>query len=203
MSIVDKMLGAVTPPETDEQRADATRRAREAAAPGGWLETVLEHHDLIRRAFEQCRRAQAPADRLAAMQALALILNGHSLAEEIVIYPALAKAGHKAHAMEAYTEQTTAKMQMAELERIDPSAPDWADKLEHIRGAVLHHMYGEEKDWFADLARDEADGEMIARRYREEYERYAGRTSSTAPGDDAVRSTGDVDRGVGEPRSFV
>jgi hypothetical protein len=203
MSIVDKMLGAVTPPESEEQRAEATRRARQAAQPGGWLELVLDHHDMIRRAFEQCRQAQSPTDRVASMKSLALLLNGHSLAEEVVIYPALAKAGHKAHAMEAYTEQTTAKMQMAELERIDPSTPEWMDKLEHIRGAVLHHVYGEEKDWFVDLARDGMDERMIARRYLEEFDRYAGREMSAAMGDGAGRSADPGGRDLDEPRSYV
>ena len=34
MSIVDKVLGAVTPPESDEKRAKATAKAREAAQGG-------------------------------------------------------------------------------------------------------------------------------------------------------------------------
>lgn len=181
MSIIDKALAAITPPETEKARAEATRKARAAATPGDWLSLALDHHDQIREAFEACRQAQGAAARLAAMKKLALILNGHVLAEEVVLYPALAKAGEKGHATQAYTEQTTAKMQMAELERIDPAKDAWLDKLEHIRGAVLHHVYEEENAWFVDLKQKYDDQETLTARYREEFERYMGGPSAMKP----------------------
>lgn len=190
MSIVDKVLGAVTPPESDEKRAEATAKARAAAGNGDWLALALDHHDEIRGAFEACRTAQPGPARTAAMKALALVLNGHSLAEEVVLYPALAKGGEKGHAGMAYSEQTTAKMQMAELERIDPASEAWLDKLEHIRGAVLHHIYEEEGTWFLELKEEYDDQAFLTRRFREEYERYAGGA------DGAGRSS------LEEPRSF-
>lgn len=174
MSIIDKALGAITPPESDEKRAEATAKARAAASGDDWLSLALDHHDQIRAAFETCRSAKAAADRTKAMKALALVLNGHSLAEEVVLYPALAKSGEKAHASLAYTEQTTAKMQMAELERIAPSDEAWLDKLEHIRGAVLHHIFEEEGTWFLELKEKGEDQATLTARFREEYERYVG-----------------------------
>ena len=108
------------------------------------------------------------------MQALATVLNGHSLAEEVVLYPALAQAGEKIHAGHAYTEQTTAKMQMAEWENIAPSTPEWKDKLEHIEGAVLTHMYEEESSWFLKLKEKGERQSHLTDRYREEFERYCG-----------------------------
>ncbi len=191
MSIVDKVLGAITPPEKDEDRAEATAKARAAASQGDWLTMALDHHDHIRTSFETARAATAPADRLSAFHALATVLNGHSLAEELVLYPALAKNGEKAHAGLAYTEQTTAKMQMAELERIDPADEAWLDKLEHIRGAVLHHIFEEEGTWFLELKEKAPDQAFLTRRFAEEYERYA---------------RGAADEGASpraEPRSFA
>lgn len=173
MSLVDKVLAAITPPETDEARAEATAKAREAAAGGDWLSMALDHHAQIRSAFERAANAMSPEDRLAAMRALATVLNGHSLAEEVVLYPALAKAGEKTHATLAYTEQTTAKMQMAELERIDAADEAWLDKLEHIRGAVLHHMFEEEGTWFLELKEKATDQDFLTRRFAEEFRRYA------------------------------
>jgi hypothetical protein len=172
MSIIDKALGAITPPESDEKRAEATAKARAAAQGDDWLSLALDHHDLIRSAFEACRVATQPADRVEAMQRLGQLLTGHSIAEEVVLYPALAKAGEKHHAGLAYTEQTTAKMQMAELERIDPATPEWADKLEHIRGAVLHHIFEEEGTWFLKIKAEYDDQAHLNRRFREEAERH-------------------------------
>lgn len=174
MSIVDKALAAVTPQPSADKRAQATAEARAVAAEGDWLSLVLDHHDEIREAFAACRRAESAGARVEAMQALALILNGHSLAEEVVLYPALAQAGEKMHAGHAYTEQTTAKMQMAELENIAPSTPEWKDKLEHIEGAVLTHMFEEESGWFRTLKDKGLHQERLTERYVEEFERYCG-----------------------------
>ena len=174
MSVIDKLMAAVTPLPDAEKRAAATAEARAAAKPGDWLTMVLDHHDLIRDAFATARAARSAADRKSAFKALALVLNGHSLAEEIVLYPALGKADHKAHAAQAYLEQTMAKTQMAELERIPASKPEWLDKLEHIEGAVLTHMFEEESGWFLDLWNQADDSALLTARYAEEYERYAG-----------------------------
>lgn len=175
MSVIDKVLGAMTPLPNEERRAEATREARERASDGDWLSLVLDHHDLIRAAFDRCKSANSAGERTAAAKQLALILNGHSLAEEVVLYPSLAQAGEKLHAGHAYTEQTTAKMQMAELENIPPSTPEWKDKVEHIEGAVLTHMFEEESGWFLKL-KDKADHQnRLTARYLEEYERYVGR----------------------------
>jgi hypothetical protein len=182
MSIADKVLRAVTPPESDEKRAEATAKAKAAAQAGDWLSMALDHHEQIRSAFEACRTAPDPTKRLAAMKRLALVLNGHSLAEEVVLYPALAQAGEKGHAGMAYSEQTTAKMQMAELERIDAArdADAWNDKLKHIRGAVLHHMFEEEGSWFLELKAQYEDQDFLTRRFAEEYERYVGSDADAA-----------------------
>jgi hypothetical protein len=174
MSVIDKAIAAVTPQPSAEKRAAATAKARQAAQPGDWLSLALDHHDLIRSAFERGRTAKTAGERTEAMKALALILNGHSLAEEVVLYPAMAQFGHKAQAGLAYTEQTTAKMQMAELENIAPSSDAWVDKWSHIEGAVLTHVYEEEHGWFLHLKEHAEDQGRLTERYREEYERYVG-----------------------------
>jgi hypothetical protein len=174
MSVIDKIAAAVTPLPSAEKRAEATAEARAAATPGDWLSLVLDHHDLIRAAFAQGRSAKSAADRTAAFKALAVVLNGHSLAEEVVLYPALGQADHKANAAQAYLEQTVAKNQMAELERIPPSQAAWLDKWEHIEGAVLTHMYEEESGWFLKLRDEVSDSKRLTARYVEEYERYVG-----------------------------
>jgi hemerythrin superfamily protein len=178
MSIVSKALEAITPSESEEKRAEATRKARAAAGAGDWLSLALEHHDRIRAAFAGCRQAEGAEAREMAVKRLALVLTGHSQAEEMVLYPALAETGEKGPAEHAYAEQAAAKMQMAELERIAPSTPDWLKKVEHIREAVLHHMYEEEDHWFIRLKEQNPDQALLTRRFREEFERYVGSDNS-------------------------
>lgn len=173
MSVLDKVAAALTPPETDEERHNARQQARTLATQGEWLSMVLDHHEQIESCFETVRVA-SPEDRPTAQKKLALILTGHSIAEESVIYPAMIENHEKAGAGMAYTEQAAAKTQMAMLEKLDPASKDYDEKLEHIRGAVLHHMYEEEGTWFARLKETalQADQQMITQRYREEFERY-------------------------------
>lgn len=152
MSVIDKALAAITPQSSEERRAEATKKSRAAASPGDCLSMALDHHEQIRSVFAEGRKTRTAADRRAAMERLALVLNGHSLAEEIVLYPAMAKHGHKMQAGVAYSEQTTAKMQMAELETIAGSSNAW---FIHLKDK------GERQD-------------HLTVRYKGEFERYAG-----------------------------
>ncbi|HYD27923.1 hemerythrin domain-containing protein [Brevundimonas sp.] len=182
MSVVDKVLSKITPLPSEEKRAEATAEARARATPGDWLSMALDHHDRIREAFAACGRAESAEARAVAMKELALVLNGHSLAEEVVLYPALAQCGEKMHAGHAYAEQTTAKMQMAELENIAPSTPEWKDKLKHIEGAVLTHIYEEESSWFLRLKEKGEHQAHLGDRFREEFERYCGAGAADGSG---------------------
>lgn len=175
MSILDKVVAAVTPPESEEKRAAARAKARTMASQGDWLALVLQHHEQIEGAFAAVKAAQDLHTRVAAHKELALLLTGHSNAEESVIYPAMVHFGHKSHAMSGYTEQAGAKANLGELDYLDPMSQEYVDKLEHIRGAVLHHMYEEESDRFADLKQELAaqDQERLTLRFKEEFDRYA------------------------------
>jgi signal transduction histidine kinase len=176
MSMLDKVVAAITPPESDEKRRAARQRARAMAGQNDWLSLVLQHHEQIEGAFAAVTAAQELRTRLAAYKELARLLTGHSNAEESVIYPALVYFGHKSHAMSGYTEQAGAKANMGELEYLDPMSQEYLDKLEHIRGAVLHHMYEEESDRFPDLVQQLKPGEQgrLTGRFKEEFERYMG-----------------------------
>jgi hypothetical protein len=174
MTIIDKVIAAVTPPESEEARAEARAKAREAADGAGWLAMVLDHHLQIEAAFEAVKTATSAGAQRAAQKQLALILTGHSNAEEAVLYPAMALSGEKTDSASAYTQQSAAKVQMAALDDLEPMTQDYLDKLEHIRGAVAHHVYEEEGTWFPQL-RQGVDPTMqgkLTKRYREEFERY-------------------------------
>jgi hemerythrin-like domain-containing protein len=175
MSFVDKIIGSLTPPESDETRFQARARARAETVPGDWLALLLDHHDQIEAAFDAVKQAQDASSRRQEQKRLAVLLTGHSSAEESVIYPEMVDTGHKTHASMAYEEQAMAKIQMALLDKIEPMTQDYLDKLEHIRGAVTHHMYQEESSWFLDLKSDLDKGRqaLLAERYREETVRYA------------------------------
>ena len=176
MSFLDKVIAAVTPPESEETRLEARARARAEATAGGWFALVIDHHERIEQAFAAVKSAAGAEARRDAQQRLAVLLTGHSNAEESVLYPALADSGHKTHAGMAYEEQAMTKIQMALLENLDPLSHDYLDKLEHIRGAVTHHMYQEESDWFRELQAQVPGSHQahLAQRFQEEMDRYVG-----------------------------
>lgn len=176
MSFLDKIVAAITPPESDEDRREARDKAQRLAKPGDWLSHALEHHRRIEACFELALGANSVAERRAALRDLSMVLTAHANAEEAVLYPAMANESSKASAGMAYEEHAMTRIQMGALETLDPMGQDWRDKLGHIRGAVLHHVYQEESNWFLDLA-DKCKPEeslMLAQRFQEEYHRYAG-----------------------------
>ena len=65
MSIVDKMVAAVTPPESEDARREARAKAKAAARPGDWLSRVLQHHQQIEAAFSAVKSANTAETRVA------------------------------------------------------------------------------------------------------------------------------------------
>ena len=65
MSIIDKVVAAVTPPESEESRKEARSKARAAAGTGDWLSLALEHHIQIESAFAAVKAASDAAARVA------------------------------------------------------------------------------------------------------------------------------------------
>jgi len=180
MSVLDKVIAAVVPEPSPEKRQEVRQQARSLADNSGWLAQVLDHHEQIDEGFEAVRLAPTANARRKAQKQLAELLTGHSLAEEVVLYPAMALGDHKSHSAEAYVEQSGAKVQLAGLEDLDPMSRDYLDKLEHLRSAVAMHVYREERDWFPALRKhgDAAAQAKLSRRYREEFDRYLGATAS-------------------------
>jgi hemerythrin superfamily protein len=176
MSLIDKVVATVMPPESQATRVKAREEAMSRAEPGSWFAMVLEHHRLIEEAFDAVERAGTVPERRGAQKWLATLLTGHSIAEEVTLYPALASHHEKIRAQLAYQEQSAAKGETAALEELDPMSQDYLDKLAHIRGAVAHHMYEEEGTWFQKLQEKASPETMerLTRRYEEEFGRYMG-----------------------------
>ncbi len=175
MSVLDKIVASVTPEASAEDKAKARAKARTAAGGSGWLAQVLDHHEQIEQLFAAVKAASGASARRAEQKRLAGLLTGHSIAEEAVLYPAMAMTNQKQHSGEAYTEQSAAKVQAAALEDLDPMSADFLDKLEHLRAAVSHHVYEEESEWFPKLREQDSTMQAkLSKRYREEFERYMG-----------------------------
>jgi hypothetical protein len=125
MSIIDKVVAAVSPPESEEARLKARAKAQASAGKGDWLAMVLAHHEQVEAAFASVKGATDPASRIGSLKKLSTLLTGHSVAEEAALYPALAKIDEKGHAVKAYTEQSAAKLQLGLLEDLPPMSQEF------------------------------------------------------------------------------
>ena len=170
------------PPRAKKPDVRRTKPPGAPPSPGDWLALVLDHHESIDAAFLLVKEATTAAEQVAAQKKLGILLTGHSVAEEAALYPALSSAGENSHAVKAYTEQSAAKLQLGLLEKLTPLTQEYLDKLEHIRGAVAHHVYEEESDWFLDIKRNlpGAEQDRLTARYREEFSRYLGAAAESS-----------------------
>ena len=174
MSLLDKVIAKVTPEPTDEEAAAARQQLRASGSSIAWIGMVCDHHDKVDEAFTAVRGATSPEEQRAAQKRLATLLTGHSLAEEAVLYPAMALHDQTGHSTAAYTQQSAAKVQIAALDELQPLSTDYMDKLHHLQAAVVHHVYEEESKWYPEL-RDTGDAMFhakLSQRYNEETARY-------------------------------
>ncbi|HEX3837965.1 MAG TPA: hemerythrin domain-containing protein [Steroidobacteraceae bacterium] len=183
MSAIETILNAVAPRENEHAHREARAKAKAVAREGDWLAIILQHHEAIEAAFVAAKSAATAEAQKSAHKRLGVLLTGHSNAEESVIYPAMARANSQEHATKAYSEQATAKTEMALLESLVPMSREYLERLEHIRDAVAHHVYEEENQWFLDLKANVSEPEQatLGRRYQEEFDRYVGREPHADP----------------------
>ena len=192
MSFLDKIVSTIMPPESAEDRANARRVAQSLAGDNDWLAIALDHHRRIDAEFSRALTAPDGPGRRAAFQRLQVLLTGHANAEEAVLYPALVDCGEKGHATMAYEEQAMTKVELAQLERLDPMGRDWREKLEHIHRAVQHHVYEEEGTWFPELQQRLAVAERprLTQRFLAEFDRYTRGETEEMPLQQAAQQFG-------------
>jgi hemerythrin superfamily protein len=123
--------------------------AQAAASGGDWLAMIQGHHALVAKTFDRLLASQK-STYLARERLVRLIgyqLTAHSVAEENVIYPALAMAGMTSDADKLYLDQAHAKVMNAQMEmqaRLKDQG-DWMTPARNLRDAVLKHAKEDEE----------------------------------------------------------
>ncbi len=153
MSIFDRIASALAPTASDEERAEARRALEELATGQLFAEDILRQHKQIEQLFVDARSASGAAAQ-GVVNELSLLLNGHAMAEEAVVYPEVSESSSKVHAGMGYEEHAMTKVQLAELQKLPPASEQWIEKLDHIESAVQQHIYQEESSWLPDVIRN-------------------------------------------------
>ena len=137
------------------QRAVAQTRAD----GGDWMSMVQKHHAQIAATFDEllaaipaegAATAGKPSSKLAsAIKTLGYQLTAHSVAEENVLYPALAMHGLKAESDKLYLDQAHAKVGHAEIVTatlgLNPADNNLRSKTQALKDAVLKHAKQDEE----------------------------------------------------------
>lgn len=156
--------------EKSRHPIDATLRM-----DGDWFELIQSHHALIEAAFDDViASSDSPLDsRQQRFRRLAQLMTAHCVAEENVIYPALAMYGLQSESDKLYLDQAHAKVMTAVLDLADDKgSTDWLEKAQTLKLVVLEHAKGdEEADLFPRLMAelDATTAMKLSAAYRREF----------------------------------
>jgi len=148
----------------------------------GWLDMVKGHHAAIARAFDALLDTSDTARlrRDALMRSLAFQMTAHSVAEENVIYPALAVGGLLSESDRLYLEQAHFKVRLAMLQAVqaqERDAAQWLGAVRQLRDLVVTHARKDEEELlFPRLALQLGDrgNQELALDYDREYGQLRG-----------------------------
>lgn len=173
MSLFDRIAATLAPAASEEERKETRLEFEKISSGQLFAEDILRQHKQIEQLFTQARNASGQAAQ-AAVTELSLLLNGHAMAEEAVIYPEVSENSGKTHAGMAYEEHAMTKLQLAELQKLEPGSKQWIEKLDHIESAVQQHIHQEEGSWLPDVIRNASleTRQRMSFEYRNYFDRF-------------------------------
>lgn len=144
------MTGDSMPPPPEPSRTDV-------------IAVLLDQHAEIRRLFEELEQRRGEPRR-ETFEQLVRLLAVHETAEQEVLHPQvrLVVAGGQAIADARLEEERQAKELLAQLDDLGPEAPDFDQRLETLRAAVLGHAEHEEREEFPALRRSQNRAQLEA-----------------------------------------
>jgi hemerythrin superfamily protein len=143
---------------------------------GNWFDEIKAQHRAIARLFQAAMSAPDVPGRRREVKRLATLLTGHSIAEEVAVYPGVYIEGDQQGALELYKEQQMAKIMLARIDdALAMNHPDEAMQLlGQLQSAVQAHVHEEEDERFPALMSkaDAAMNDKMTRDFRMSFTRY-------------------------------
>jgi hypothetical protein len=145
---------------------------------------LKKQHKEVKSLFKKIEDTDSPRQRRQMLDQVAKDLEGHTLIEEEIFYPAvrgLDTSKAEEMVLEAYEEHHVVKLVLAELPRVNPEDERFEAKMTVLSELVEHHADEEEKEMFKlaqKLGKDEL--EALGERMRERFEAFRRRGSQAA-----------------------
>lgn len=121
---------------------------------------VLEHdHREVEEMFAELESLRGSASEEARKRRkdladqVTIELVRHSVAEEVLVYPAVEDKVSKEEAEHAREEHAEAEETLARLDKLDADDPGFDDELATLMREIRHHIEDEEERMFADMRR--------------------------------------------------
>jgi hemerythrin superfamily protein len=145
---------------------------------------LKKQHKEVKSLFKKLEGTDNPRQRRQMLDEISRDLEGHTLIEEEIFYPAVrALDTQKAEEMvfEAYEEHHVVKLVLAELPRVNAEDERFEAKMTVLSELVEHHADEEEKEMFKlaqKLGKDEL--EALGDQMQERFEAFRRRGSQAA-----------------------
>jgi hemerythrin HHE cation binding domain-containing protein len=145
---------------------------------------LKKQHREVKALFKKLEGTDNPRMRRQLMNEMARSLEGHTLIEEEIFYPAIrGLETRKAEEMvlEAYEEHHVVKLVLAELPRVNPEDERFEAKMTVLSELIQHHVEEEEKEMFKlaqKLGRNEL--ESLGEQMEERFETFRAKASQAA-----------------------
>lgn len=151
--------------------------AQTAAKGGDWFGMVQAHHLLVAKTMDQLLASEKSTylQREQMVRLLGYQLTAHSVAEENVIYPAIAMAGMTTDSDKLYLDQAHAKVLNAQLEmqaRMKDKG-NWTEPARALQAAVLRHAKEDEEGRLYPQLRSKlsaAENALLTVNYQREFD---------------------------------
>jgi hemerythrin superfamily protein len=150
--------------------------AQTAAAGGDWLDMIKVHHAMVAKTFDALLSSSGSlfSRRSRLLLRLSHELSAHSLAEENVIYPALALRGLVSESDKLYLDQSHTKVMTADVKLTAPTdEAAWMSKVAALQAAVLRHAKIDEEQTLYPRLHDMLDARanaLLGAQYMEQFE---------------------------------
>ena len=112
---------------------------------------LKKQHREVKGLFKKMESADNPRMRRQLMNEIARSLEGHTLIEEEIFYPAvrgLETGKAETMVLEAYEEHHVVKLVLAELPQVNPEDERFEAKMTVLAELIEHHVEEEEKEMF-------------------------------------------------------